>query len=260
MFFDSHCHLDRIPLEGFDYSVKQLMQQNDEAQVTEMLCIGVDLESFPSLLSTIESYDHVFASVGVHPDYENVKEPDVEILLQLAEHKKVVAIGETGLDYFHSKGDLSWQRKRFITHIEAAKTANLPLIIHTRNAREDTIDLLKRESAEQVGGVLHCFTEDFAMAEQAMDLNFYISISGIVTFKQAVNVQEMAAQIPDDRLLIETDSPWLSPEPYRGKTNYPGQVRLVAEKLAELRRCSTEHIAKISRQNAAKLFNISLYE
>lgn len=255
MFFDSHCHLDRIDLDEFNNDFNYLLQLIDENQVDEMICIGVDLESFDHMYQTISDKAGIYATVGVHPDYEDSSEPTVDRLVELAQKDKIVAIGETGLDYHHTDGP-EWQRKRFRTHIDAALETDKPLVIHTRLAKKDTIQILKEHKAEQVGGVMHCFTEDWEMAKQAIDLGFYISISGIVTFKQAENVREMAAKIPDDRLLIETDSPWLAPAPHRGKTNFPGHVRLVAEKLAEIRQTNVESIAKITSSNARRLFRL----
>ena len=257
MFFDSHCHLDRIDLGEYDDDFDKLLQTITQAEVTRMLCIGVDLESFDEMHRKIRPYEQVFCSAGVHPDYENTTEPSVAKLCELATREKVVAIGETGLDYFHQSGDLDWQRERFVTHIEAARECGLPLIIHTRDAREDTIEILRRHRAEQVGGVMHCFTENWEMASAAIDLGFYISISGIVTFHQAQNVRDMAQRIPLDRLRIETDAPWLSPAPYRGKTNHPGRVGLVAEKLAEIRGEPLETLASATYQNANRLFGLS---
>ncbi|MFT7674960.1 MAG: TatD DNase family protein [Gammaproteobacteria bacterium] len=257
MFFDSHCHLDRIDLTGFNNDPDNLIHQITEDQVKALVCIGVTLESFESMLQFIQPYPQVFCSVGVHPDYEDVVEPDIATLCNLAKaHDKVVAIGETGLDYFHQQGDLDWQRSRFITHIQAAREVQLPLIVHTRQAKKHTIEILRDYKANEVGGVLHCFTEDWEMASQAIDLGFYISISGIVTFNQAESVREMAKKIPLDRLLIETDSPWLSPVPFRGKTNYPGRVGIVAEKLAEIRAESLEQIASATFKNACQLFEL----
>jgi TatD DNase family protein len=257
MFFDSHCHLDRIDLADFNEDPNNLLTQIAEDQVEALVCIGVTLESFESMIQFIQPYPQVFCSVGVHPDYEDVVEPDVETLCDLARsQEKVVAIGETGLDYFHQNGDLDWQRNRFITHIQAARELQLPLIVHTRQAKKDTIKILRDYKADEVGGVLHCFTEDWEMASQAIGLGFYISISGIVTFNQAENVREMAKKIPLDRLLIETDSPWLSPVPFRGKTNHPGRVKFVAEKLAEIRGESLEQIAAVTFKNACQLFDL----
>lgn len=257
MYFDSHCHLDRIDLDGFDNDFNQLLKTIEQDDVTRMLCIGVNLESFDTMHQRISAYKHIFCTAGVHPDYEKVQEPSVEELCKLAEHDKVVAIGETGLDYFHQSGDLDWQRNRFVIHIEAARECGLPLVIHTRDAREDTLSLLRQHRAQEVGGVLHCFTEDWNMARAAIELGFYISISGIVTFHQAQNVRDMAQQIPLERLLIETDAPWLSPAPHRGKINHPGRVKLVAEKLAEIRDESLETIATTTFQNANTLFGLN---
>ena len=256
MYFDSHCHLDRIDLGDHDNSFPQLLETIRADQVTRMVCISVNLETFDDMYALIEPYDHIYCSAGVHPDYEKVEEPTVDSLCEMATREKVVAIGETGLDYMDANDDMDWQRQRFITHIEAAKQCKLPLIIHSRNAKQDTLELLREHDAEKVGGVLHCFTEDWDMAKQAIALGFYISISGIVTFNQAENVREMAVQIPDDRLLIETDSPWLSPVPFRGKINHPGRVRYVAEKLAEIRGVSLEQLAETTYQNANRLFNL----
>ena len=256
MYFDSHCHLDRIDLGDFDDDFSQLLQVIAADGVTRMICIGVDLESFDTMHRKIKPCEQVFCSAGVHPDYLEVREPEVDELCELAERDKVVAIGETGLDYFHQSGDLDWQRRRFVTHIEAARACNKPLIIHTRDAREDTLALLRKHRASDVGGVLHCFTEDWEMARAAIDLGFYISISGIVTFAQAHNVREMAEQIPLEWLLIETDSPWLSPAPFRGKPNHPGRVSLVAQKLAEIRGESLQELAEATYANANRLFGL----
>ena len=255
-FFDSHCHLDRISLDDFDGDFDRLMLAIEAEGVTRMVCIGVDLESFDAMYRQIEKLPQVYCTVGVHPDYAEVAEPSVEQLCILAQRDKVVAIGETGLDYYRQSGDLGWQRQRFITHIQAARDCGLPLVIHTRDARGDTLSLLREHRARDVGGVLHCFTEDWDMARQAIDLDFYISISGIVTFQQAHNVRAMARQVPLERLLIETDSPWLSPAPHRGKTNHPGRVRLVAEKLAEIRGESADELARATYRNASRLFRL----
>lgn len=256
MYFDSHCHLDRISLDDHGGDFGRLLDEIAAAGVTRMVCIGVTLESFDDMYRRIEPLDQVYCTAGVHPDYEQVGEPSVEGLCELAARDKVVAIGETGLDYFHQSGDLEWQRRRFVTHIEAARECGLPLVIHTRDAREDTLDLLRRHQARDVGGVLHCFTESWEMARAAIELGFYISISGIVTFHQAQNVRDMARRIPLDRLLIETDSPWLSPAPHRGKVNHPGRVALVAARLAEIRDDSLESIAAATYRNASRLFAI----
>ena len=256
MFFDSHCHLDRIDLADYDDDFDLLLNTIESDGVTRMLCIGVTLESFDDMYRRIENCAQVFCTAGVHPDYEDTTEPDVTRLCQLAQRERVVAIGETGLDYFHQPEAPDWQRRRFVTHIEAARECGLPLVVHTRAAREDTLELLRRHDAKKVGGVLHCFTEDWEMARAAIDLGFYISISGIVTFQQAQNVRDMAQRIPLERLLIETDAPWLSPAPFRGKPNHPGRVRLVAEKLAEIRGESLDSIASATYVNANRLFGL----
>ena len=256
MYFDSHCHLDRIDLGDYNDDFDHLLQVIAEDGVTRMMCIGVDLDSFADMHARILPHEQVFCSAGVHPDYADAAEPTVEQLCALAEKDKVVAIGETGLDYFHMTGDLDWQRRRFVTHIEAARECGKPLIVHTRDAREDTLALLRRHRADDIGGVLHCFTEDWEMARAAIDLGFYISISGIVTFHQAQNVRDMAVCIPLEHLLIETDSPWLSPAPFRGKQNHPGRVSLVAQKLAEIRDESLQDLAETTYANANRLFGL----
>ena len=256
MYFDSHCHLDRIDLQDHNNSFTQLLENIRLDQVSRMMCIGVNLESFDEMYNKIKPYDQIYCSAGVHPDYQQVQEPTVDDLCTLAKNKKVVAIGETGLDYIPSKDNMDWQRTRFSIHIEAARQCQLPLIIHSRNAKQDTLALLREHKADSVGGVLHCFTEDWDMARQAIELGFYISISGIVTFHQADNVREMAKMIPADRLLIETDSPWLSPVPFRGKINHPGRVSHVATKLAEIRGESLETLAQTTYDNANRLFRL----
>lgn len=250
-FIDSHCHLNFPDLAAQMDTIRANMAQN---QVSHALCISVNLQDFPQVLALAEQYDNFYATVGIHPDYEDIPDFTVEELVALAQHPKIVAIGETGLDYFRLTGDLEWQRERFRKHIRAAKLVNKPLIIHTRQAAEDTIRLLKEEGAEQVGGVMHCFTETFEVAEQAMQLGFYISLSGIVTFKNATTVKQVAQQVPLDRLLIETDSPYLAPVPYRGKTNQPAYVKHVAEEIAQLRNIPVERVAEATSENFFHLF------
>jgi TatD DNase family protein len=227
------------------------MQDNG---VGHALCISVTLPDFPQVLSLAENHRNFFASVGVHPDYEDIDEPSVEELIKLADHPKVIAIGETGLDYFRLTGDLEWQRERFRNHIRAAIACGKPLVIHTRNAAEDTLRIMREENAQQVGGVMHCFTESLEVAMQAIELGFYISFSGIVTFKNAATIKEVARQVPLDRILVETDSPYLAPIPYRGKTNQPSYVKYVAEEIASLRGISLEEISTASTQNFFRLF------
>ena len=227
------------------------MAQN---QVSHALCISVELEKFPEVLALAEAYPNVYASVGVHPDHEDCTEPTVAELVALADHPKVVAIGETGLDYFRLTGDLEWQRERFRTHIRAARATRKPLVIHTRSAAEDTLRIMREEQAGEAGGVMHCFTESLAVAEAAIAQGFYISFSGIVTFKNATTLREVAAAIPLERMLIETDSPYLAPVPYRGKTNQPGFVRYVAEEIARVRGITVEAVGEATTQNFFRLF------
>ena len=251
MLVDSHCHLNLPELAANLAVIKQSMIEN---QVGHALCISVTLPDFPQVLALAETNANFYASVGVHPDYENIEEPTVDNLVALANHPKVIAIGETGLDYFRLSGDLEWQRTRFRTHIRAAIQSNKPLIIHTRNAAEDTLRIMREENAELVGGVMHCFTESLEVAMQAIELGFYISFSGIVTFKNATSIKEVAKQIPLDRILVETDSPYLAPIPYRGKINQPSYVRFVAEEIAKLRGITLEEVSAKTTENFFHLF------
>ncbi|PCI57786.1 MAG: DNAase [Methylophilaceae bacterium] len=251
MLVDSHCHLNFPELAENIDSVRQLML---DEKIGHALCVSVTLDKFPEVLSLAEQYENFYASVGVHPDYEDIEEPTVEELVKLANHPKVVAIGETGLDYFRLKGDLEWQRERFRIHIRAAIIAGKPLIIHTRNAVDDTLRIMREEGIERIGGVLHCFTESLEMALAAIEMGFYISFSGIVTFKNALSLKEVAKQIPLDRMLIETDSPYLAPVPFRGKTNQPAYVKYVGQEIANLRGISLEEVAEATTANFFKLF------
>lgn len=255
MFIDSHCHINFPDLVAREAEVMANMRAN---QVTHALCVSVELDRYPEVLAMAERHPNIFASVGVHPDYENIAEPTVAQLVTLAEHPRVVAIGETGLDYFRLTGDLEWQRERFRTHIRAAKLAKKPLIIHTRSAAEDTLRIMQEEGAAEVGGVMHCFTESLAVAEAAIAMNFYISFSGIVTFKKAVELKAVAQAVPLDRMLIETDAPYLAPIPYRGKTNEPAWVKHVAEHIAQLRGVSVESIGLATTENFFKLFSSAI--
>lgn len=254
MLVDSHCHLDRVDLSRHHDSFRLLMQATLDAGVGHMLCVSIDLEAYPAMQALVADYPQVSTSVGVHPNEEAGQEPSPELLVELAADPKNVAIGETGLDYFRSDGDLEWQRERFRVHIAAAKACGKPLIIHTREAREDTIRVMQEEQAELAGGVMHCFTENWEMARQALDLGFYISFSGILTFRNAEDLREVARRVPLERVLIETDSPYLAPVPYRGKPNQPIYVRQVAECLAELRGLTPEALAEITRDNFFRLF------
>ena len=256
MMIDSHCHLDRIDLAPYQNDLAQFMTQVREQDITHLLCVAIDLENLPAMWELVKDFNNICISVGVHPNVELIadQEPGVDDLIAMTAGKRVVAIGETGLDYFRSEGDLSWQHQRLRTHIQAAKELKLPIIIHTRDAKDDTLRILKEEAADEVGGVIHCFTEDWEMASRALDLGFYISFSGIVTFKNAASIQDVARRIDDNRFLIETDSPYLAPVPHRGKPNYPIYVRHVAEKIAELRDTSVEHICDVSSSNYLNLF------
>ncbi len=254
MFVDSHCHLDFPDLSA---DLDELLENMRVSQVTHALCVSVNLENFPRVRALAESYSHLFASVGIHPDYEQTAEPEVAELLRLADHEKVIAVGETGLDYFRLKGDLEWQRERFRRHIRAARQCGKPLIIHTRAAAADTLRIMEEEGADHIGGVMHCFTETWEVARRALDMNFYISFSGIVTFRNAAVVKEVAKKTPADRLLIETDSPYLAPVPHRGKTNQPAFVRHVAEEIASLRNVSLTEIAATTTDNFFNLFQVN---
>ncbi len=257
MFIDSHCHLD-FPDLAKDLDV--LLRNMQENQVTHALCVSVDLPNFPRVLALAEKHQNLFASVGIHPDYEDQREPSADELAGLADHPKIIAIGETGLDYYRLQGDLEWQRERFRQHIRAAKKINKPLIIHTRSAATDTLRIMQEEGAHEVGGVMHCFTESWEVAEQAIAMNFYISFSGIVTFKNAVTLKEVAKNIPLHRMLIETDSPYLAPVPFRGKTNQPAFVRYVAEEIAKLRQVTVDEIAIATTHNFFDLFKLDKNE
>lgn len=251
MFVDSHCHLDFPELRA---DLSGCLQRMAENAVTHALCVAVTLPDLPKVLEVADSAPNLFASVGVHPDYEDLVEPTVEGLVALAQHPKVVAIGETGLDYYRLQGDLSWQRERFRIHIRAARQLRKPLIIHTRAAAEDTLRILREEGAEDVGGVMHCFTESWEVAQQAIDLGFLISFSGIVTFRNAHELKDVARRVPLDSMLIETDSPYLAPVPFRGKTNQPALVRHVAEEIARLRALEPAEIGQATTRNFFERF------
>lgn len=248
---DSHCHLDFPEFEGREDELLAAMKAN---QVGWALIAGVTMERFPGVLALAERYPNIFAAVGVHPDTQDGEEADFANLVRLAEHPKIIAIGETGLDYYRLEGDLEWQRERFRTHIRAALSCRKPLIIHTREAAADTLRILAEEGAGEVGGVFHCFTENRAVAEAALDLGFYISLSGIVSFKKALQVQEVASFVPLDRILVETDAPYLAPVPHRGKLNHPALVLHVAEAVARLRGIPLEDLAQATTSNFFRLF------
>ncbi len=250
---DSHCHLDRVDLSAFGGSVECMLAHAKELSVTQFLCVCIDLEHFDEVLSFAKNHLQIYGSVGVHPCELEGKDPSVEELLALAEHDRIIAIGETGLDYFHVEKDTAdWQRDRFRRHIKASNQLGKPMIIHTRNAKEDTIAIMQAEKAEQ--GVIHCFSEDWETAKAALDLGFYISFSGIITFNSAQDLREVAKKVPIDRLLVETDAPYLTPVPYRGKPNSPAYSYYVAEKLAEIRGVSINDIANTTTNNFEQLF------
>lgn len=248
---DSHCHLNFEPLNA---GLEDVFRRARDNGVGHMLCVSVTLETYPEISAIAHTHSNVFASVGVHPNEREGREPDVDELVQLARDERVVAIGETGLDYYRSQGDMAWQQERFRRHIRAAKASGRPIIIHTREAAADTLRIMREEGAGDIGGVMHCFTESLDVARQALEQNFYISFSGIVTFRNADALRETAKQVPAERLLIETDAPYLAPVPMRGKTNEPAYVRHVAECLAALRATSLEDIAETTSRNFFELF------
>ncbi len=257
MFIDSHCHIDFPELSDRLPDILQKMETN---QVSHALCVSVTMPEFPRVLALAEAHPNIYASVGVHPDYEDTEEPDVATLVGLAAHPRIVAIGETGLDYYRLTGDLEWQRERFRTHIRASRESRKPLIVHTRSASEDTLRILREEKAGTadggVAGVMHCFTESLQVAEAAIALGFYISFSGIVTFKNAKELQAVARAVPLERMLIETDAPYLAPVPMRGKTNEPGFVRHVGEFLADLKGVPLTTLAEATTRNFRTLFGV----
>lgn len=257
MYVDSHCHLDFPELASRLDDVLARMREN---RVDRALCVSVTLEDFPRVLALADAHPQLYASVGVHPDHREAREPDVDTLVALAAHDRVIAIGETGLDYYRTEGDPAvlngWQRERFRVHVRAARATGKPLIVHTRSASDDTVAILREEGADAVGGVMHCFTETWEVARAALDLGFYISMSGIVTFRNAEALREVARKVPLDRLLIETDSPYLAPVPHRGKPNEPGFVRHVGEFLAGLRGIEPASFAALTTENFDRCFNI----
>ncbi|MHB0925977.1 MAG: TatD family hydrolase [Gallionellaceae bacterium] len=252
-FVDSHCHLNFPELAENMADVLAQMQHND---VAAALCVSVNLAEFPQVLALAEQHPNIYASVGVHPDYEDVEEPSVARLVELARHPRVIAIGETGLDYFRLKGDLEWQRTRFRNHIRAARECGKPLIIHTREAAADTLRIMAEENAAGAGGVMHCFTETWDVAEAALEMGFYISFSGIITFKSAKQIKEVAQRVPLERILIETDAPYLAPVPYRGRLNQPAYVKHIAEEIALLRGIDVSEVGRRTTENFMRLFGL----
>jgi TatD DNase family protein len=254
LFVDSHCHINFPELAE---KLPQVLEAMAENRVTHALCISVNLPELPGVLQIAGDHPNIYASVGVHPDYEDTPEPSVETLTELSCRNKVVAIGETGLDYFRVTGDLEWQRARFRTHIRAARECGKPLVIHTRSAAADTLAIMREERAGEAGGVMHCFTETWDVAQGALDLGFHISFSGIVTFKNARELKDVAQRVPLDRMLVETDSPYLAPVPFRGKQNEPAYVRYVAEEIARLRGITVEEVADATSSNFFRLFGVT---
>jgi TatD DNase family protein len=251
---DSHCHLDRLDLRPFNGLIEGVIEHGRSLGVSQMLCVAIDLEALPAMRDLCRGLPGVSTTVGVHPNHDEGEEPTVEQLIELCDDPQVVAIGETGLDYFRSRGNLDWQRERFRRHIAAARETGLPLVIHTREAYEDTIRILKEERAGECGGVMHCFSGDWEMAQQALDLGFHISLSGIVTFNNADDLREVARRVPEERLLVETDAPYLTPKPHRGKPNLPGYTRHVAESIAEQRGVEWQAVALMTSHNYHNLF------
>ena len=256
MFVDSHCHLNFPELAADLPAVLGAMAAN---RVTHALCISVTLPELPAVLQLAADHPNLYATVGVHPDTEDGAEPSVAELVALAARPKVVAIGETGLDYYRLTGDLTWQRERFRNHIHAARETGKPLVIHTRSAADDTLAIMREERAGDAGGVMHCFTETWEVAAAAIELGFHISFSGIVTFKNAAALKEVARRVPLERMLIETDSPYLAPVPFRGKTNQPAYVRYVAEEIARLRDVAVDEIAAVTSANFFRLFGVNAH-
>lgn len=254
MLIDSHCHLNMLDLSLFDNNMDNVIRSARALSVTKFLCVAVDLDHDTELKALANKYSEVFISAGLHPNECEGKPLDLDLLLKQATHKKVVALGETGLDYHYSKGELLWQQERFRQHIRLSRQLNLPVIVHSREAQKDTITIMQEEKIRDVGFVMHCFTESWEMAKEAIDLGGIISFSGIVTFKNAAALQEVASKVPLDRIIVETDCPYLAPVPFRGKPNQPGYVRYVAEFIADLRHQSFESLAEATTRNCEKLF------
>ena len=257
-FVDSHCHLNRIALDKLGLSFDQMIDKTFEDGVSKILSVAVSLEEIPQIREYAQKYDDIYYSVGKHPSDEDGEEPSIDRLVDLAKDEKCIAIGESGLDYYYNDEETcsSWQRERFEVHLEAANIVNKPLIVHTRNAKDDTLAILKSSNIEKCGGILHCFTESYEMAKAAIDMGMYISFSGILTFKNAQDLRDTAAKLPLDRLLVETDSPYLTPDPYRGKPNYPRHTKYVVDTLAMIKSCTFDEVAQQTTKNFNKLFKL----
>ncbi|WP_422133360.1 TatD family hydrolase [Endozoicomonas sp. ALD040] len=254
MLIDSHCHLDRLKLDSYDGDLEAALNAARQAGVERILCVGIDLEHADAVVGLADKYQDVYASVGIHPLEKEAAEPDLQTLLHYAAHPKVIALGESGLDYYYSADNKEKQQERFRIHLQAAQQSQLPMIVHTRDAREDTLKLIRQHGDLEKAGVLHCFTESWEMAKEAMELNYFISISGIVTFRNATELREVVKKVPLDRLLIETDSPYLAPVPHRGKPNEPRYLPDVAKCVAELKGISPEKLAEVTSENFFRLF------
>ncbi len=257
LLVDSHCHLDRLDLEPFGGKLENALAEARENGIDTFLCVAINMANIPTVLDLAHRYAGVYATVGVHPNDHEEQEPTVDTLVELAADERVIGIGETGLDYFRCEGDLGWQKSRFRNHIQAARQLDKPLIIHTREASADTLAIMKEEGAAEAGGIMHCFAEDWATARQALDLGFHISFSGIVTFKSADSLREVARRVPADRLLVETDAPYLAPVPHRGKSNHPAWVRHVAQCIADLRGVTYQDIVEQTTGNFNQLFRLT---
>lgn len=255
MFVDSHCHLDRLDLSSQNNELQSVIDAAAARKVSRMLCVAIEMAQLPEMLNTVKRFDNVFASAGVHPLHVVDSLPEVADLLAYAGDPRVVALGETGLDYFYQKDTIELQQESFMRHLKASAASRLPVIVHTRDARDDTLTLLRQHADPDVGGVLHCFTENWAMAEQAMALNYMISFSGIITFRNAAELREVVRRVPLENLLIETDSPYLTPVPYRGKPNEPKYVVEVAQCVADIKGVSLEEVAAVTRDNFERLFS-----
>lgn len=255
MFVDSHCHLDRLDLSALDNGLQSVIDAASDKDVSRMLCVAIDLQTLPEMLEIVKQFDNVYASAGVHPLHVSDGVPEIATLLGYAADSSVIALGETGLDYFYQKDTVEQQRESFVRHLNASAESRLPVIVHTRDAREDTITILRRHVDTGVAGVLHCFTENWEMAQQAMDLNFMISFSGIITFRNAAELRDVVRQVPMENLLIETDSPYLAPVPYRGKSNEPQYVVEVAQCVADIKGLRIEEVAEITSNNFDRMFN-----
>lgn len=254
-FVDSHCHIPMLNEAASEAGVQSILDKARAHGVSHCLCVAIDLDSLPGVISVAQNHPNVYASVGMHPNTQCEVEPTAESLLPFTEHAKVIAIGETGLDYYRSQGHLDWQRQRFRQHIRCARQRSLPLIIHMRDAGADTLRILREEKAFEVGGVMHCYTGDYETAVRAMEMNFLISFSGIVTFRSATALQEVARTLPLEKMLLETDSPYLAPTPHRGRENQPAFVRHVGECIARLKELELEAVARQTTANFFRLFS-----